>query len=218
VSKKDVEVLERYLIMNELASKTTTVGLVVGDYAILAADKRATAGAAVYHKAIRKIHRISDHSAVTISGLVADAQFLVENARFIARRYELQARKPIETRSLAEYLSLLLSIYLRIYPYLVQLLLGGYDSNGPSLYYIDLYGTLTREKYMATGSGSPIAFGVLESSYSDNMTLEEAKNLAVKAVLSAISRDGFSGEGVDVVVIGKDGMREETFQLRKTLL
>jgi proteasome beta subunit len=203
--------------MHELASKTTTVGLVVGNYTVLAADKRATAGTTVYHKATRKIHRISDHSAMTISGLVADAQFLVENARFIARRYELLVKKPIETRSLAEYLSLLLSIYLRAYPFLVQLLLGGYDSNGPALYYIDLYGTLTREKYMATGSGSPVAFGVLESHYSDTMTLEEAKKLAVKAVLSAISRDGFSGEGIDVVVISRDGVREETYSLRRTL-
>jgi proteasome beta subunit len=49
------------------------------------------------------------------------------------------------------------------------------------------------------------------------MTLEEAKKLAVKAVLSAISRDGFSGEGIDVVVISRDGVREETFSLRRTL-
>jgi len=202
--------------MSTLTSKTTTVGLVIGDYVVLAADKRATAGAAVYHKAVKKIHKISDYSAVTISGLVADTQFLVENARFIAKRYELQAKKPIETRILASYLSLLLSVYLRVYPFIVQLLLGGYDSSGPSLYYIDLYGTLTREKYMATGSGSPVALGVLESSYNDNITLEEAKKLAVRAVVSAISRDGFSGEGIDVVVIGRDGVREETIYLKKT--
>ncbi len=203
--------------MNSVESKTTTVGLVVGDTVILAADKRATAGTAVYHKAVKKILKINDYSAMTISGLVADAQFLVENARALSRRYELQLKKPIEIKSLANYLSLLLSIYLRAYPFLVQLLLGGYDSSGPSLYYLDLYGTLTREKYMSTGSGSPIALGVLESSYRDNMDLEEAKKLAVKAVISALSRDGFSGEGVDVVVINKDGMREESIQLRKAL-
>ena len=203
--------------MNTLASKTTTVGLVAGDYVILAADRRATAGPTVYHKAVKKIHLINNYSALTISGLVADAQFLVENARFIARRYELQMRKPIGIRNLAEYLSLLLSVYLRAYPFIVQLLLGGYDSKGPSLYYLDLYGTLTHEKYMATGSGSPVAFGVLESLYNDNMSLDEAKKLAVKAVVSAISRDGFSGEGVDVVVIGRDGVREETIILKKTL-
>ncbi|MCC6033924.1 MAG: proteasome subunit beta [Desulfurococcaceae archaeon] len=203
--------------MNNVESKTTTVGLVVGDTVILAADKRATAGTAVYHKTVKKILKINNYSAMTISGLVADAQFLVENARALSRRYELQLKKPIEIKSLANYLSLLLSIYLRAYPFLVQLLLGGYDSNGPSLYYLDLYGTLTREKYMSTGSGSPIALGVLESSYRENMDLEEAKKLAVKAVISALSRDGFSGEGVDVVVISKDGIREESIQLRKTL-
>jgi len=193
------------------------VGLVVGDTVILAADKRATAGTAVYHKAVKKILKINDYSAMTISGLVADTQFLVENARALSRRYELQLKKPIEIKSLANYLSLLLSIYLRAYPFLVQLLLGGYDSSGPSLYYLDLYGTLTREKYMSTGSGSPIALGVLESSYHENMDLEEAKKLAVKAVISALTRDGFSGEGVDVVVISRDGVREESIQLRKAV-
>lgn len=203
--------------MSSVESKTTTVGLVVGDTVILAADKRATAGTAVYHKAVKKILKINDYSAMTISGLVADTQFLVENARALSRRYELQLKKPIEIKSLANYLSLLLSIYLRAYPFLVQLLLGGYDSSGPSLYYLDLYGTLTREKYMSTGSGSPIALGVLESSYHENMDLEEAKKLAVKAVISALTRDGFSGEGVDVVVISRDGVREESIQLRKAV-
>jgi len=203
--------------VSSVESKTTTVGLVVGDTVILAADKRATAGTAVYHKAVKKILKINDYSAMTISGLVADTQFLVENARALSRRYELQLKKPIEIKSLANYLSLLLSIYLRAYPFLVQLLLGGYDSSGPSLYYLDLYGTLTREKYMSTGSGSPIALGVLESSYHENMDLEEAKKLAVKAVISALTRDGFSGEGVDVVVISRDGVREESIQLRKAV-
>ena len=201
-------------------SKTTTVRLVIKDYVVLAADKRATAGVAVYHKNVKKIARITDRAALTISGLVADAQFIVENAKYIVRDYEASTGKPITIKSLANALSTILSSYLRVYPFIVQLLLGGYDDvEGPALYYLDLYGTITREKYMATGSGSPVAFGVLEASYKPDMVLEEAVDLAVKAVTAALTRDGFSGEGVDVLVIGKGGVTlEKTIQIKKTLI
>ena len=199
-------------------SKTTTVGLVVRDHVVLAADKRATAGATVYHKQVKKIALVTDRAALTISGLVADAQFLIENARYYARRYEALVGKPISLASLASRLSLILSFYLRVYPFIVQLLLGGHDGNEPQLYYIDLYGTITREKYTATGSGSPVAYGVLESEYEDNMSVEEAADLAVKAVKAALMRDGFTGDGIDVLVIGRNGVvLEKTVPLKKTL-
>jgi len=106
-----------------------------------------------------------------------------------------------------------------VYKRQVQLLLGGYDDvEGPSLYYLDLYGTVTREKYMATGSGSPVAFGVLETGFKENMSVEEAVDLAVKAVNAALMRDGFTGEGIDVLVIGREGVvLEKTIQLKKTI-
>ncbi|ADV65570.1 proteasome subunit beta [Desulfurococcus mucosus] len=201
--------------MKKAESKTTTVGLVVGDYVVLAADKRATAGPMVYHKAVKKISRITDYAALTISGLVADAQYIVEYARFLARDYEAETGKPISVGALASRISLVLSVYLRYVPFIVQLLLGGRDHTGASLYYMDLYGSVTREKYMATGSGSPVAFGVLEQGYRSDLSLEEAKALAFKAVSSAIMRDGFTGEGVDVVVIGPQGYMEETIPLKR---
>ncbi len=199
-------------------SKTTTVGLVAGDHVVLAADKRATAGVGIYHKRVKKIHRVDDYVAMTISGLVADAEFLVEQARYIVKRYSVQLNKPITIRSLSNYLSLILNAYLRISPYIVQLLVGGYDREGANLYYLDLYGTISREKYMATGSGSPIAFGVLEHGYREDMDLDEAIDLAYRAVSTAVLRDGYSGEGVDIVVIGPDTYREETRLFKQSLV
>jgi len=206
------------LLSSGKVSKTTTVGLVAGGYVVLAADKRATAGFEIYHKRVRKIQRVDDYMALTISGLVADAQYIVEQARYIARSYRLEMGRPIKVSGLANSLSLILNSYLRIYPFLVQLLLGGYDDSGPSLYYIDLYGSLSREKYMATGSGSPIAFGVLEQGYSESLGLDEAIELAYRAVSTAIARDGYSGEGVDIVVIGPGVYREETRLFKQELV
>lgn len=206
--------------MNNGESRTTTVGLVIGDRVILAADKRATAGQMIYHKQVKKIAPITNYAAMTISGLVADAQFLIENARYIAREYELSTGRSISIRGLASSISTILSLYLRRSPFIVQLLLGGYDQyEGASLYYLDLYGTMTKENYMATGSGSPVAFGFLEANYRPDLDLDTAIDIAVKAVLVAQSRDGFSGEGVDVVVIGRRGIElEKTIELKKSFI
>lgn len=191
-------------------SRTTTVGLVVGDKVILAADKRASAGPLVAHKRVKKILRITDNVAMTISGLVADAQFLADNLAHVARSYEIDVGRPIKVSTLASFASLLLSAYLRYSPFVVQVLIGGVDAEGPSLYYVDLFGSISKEKYASTGSGSPVALGVLEQGYRDGMSLEEAKELAFNAVRTALQRDGFSGEGVDIVVISREGLVEET--------
>jgi len=191
-------------------SKTTTVGLVIKDYVVLAADKRATAGLYISHKKVEKIHKVTDYMAMTISGLVADAQVLVDEAKAIAKQYELLTGVKPSVKSIATYLSNILSSYLRLVPFIVQLLVGGYDTR-PRLYYVDLFGTLSEEKYMATGSGSPTAFGVLEKEYREDMSLDEAKELAKSAVKAALERDAWSGEGIDIVVIGKDLYKKETY-------
>jgi proteasome beta subunit len=62
-------------------------------------------------------------------------------------------------------------------------------------------GAITTEDFASSGSGSPIAYGVLESVYHKNITNEEAKEIATKAVAAAMERDPGSGNGIDVLVI-----------------
>jgi len=204
-------------MVKKTVSKTTTVGLIAGEYVVLAADKRATAGSMVAHNRVKKIQKIDDHAAMTISGLVADAQYIVEQARYISRKYSLDLGRPISIRSLASQISLILQAYLRMNPFIVQLIIGGYDTS-PHLFYVDLFGSLSEEKYMATGSGSPVAYGVLEAGYKDDLSLEEAKELAYRAVKAATERDSYSGEGVDIVIIGKDTYIEETRLFEKKVV
>jgi len=191
------------------ASKTTTVGIRLKDYVIIAADKRATAGTYVAHKKVEKIQRITDNMAMTISGLVADAQYLVNLAKAIVNYYELETGVKPSVKTIASYLANILSSYSRMVPFIVQLLLAGYGTR-PRLYYVDLFGTVSEEKYIATGSGSPIALGVLENNYREDLSIEEAKQLAISAVKAAVERDSWSGEGVDVVIIGRGVYSKET--------
>jgi len=124
----------------KLKTGTTTVGIVAKDAIVLAADRRASAGFYVAHKFVRKVVYITDTIAITTAGSVADLQFLYNLAKEIYH-YNKMTNRPITVKALANYLGLLLSTN-KYFPYEVQLLIGGYDSNGPSLYYLDLYGSV----------------------------------------------------------------------------
>ena len=199
-----------HIDIQKLLKGTTTVGLVTKDAVILAADKRATAGYYIAHKRVRKILRVDDRIAITTAGLVADAQMLVSWIQNEIKYYKLTLGRPISVKTVASILSLILHSS-RYFPYIVQLLVGGYDT-APRLYMLEFFGAITEEKYTATGSGSPIAIGVIEGEYNPEMNVEDAVQLAVKAVKSAMSRDSASGEGVDVVVITKDKYEERTIK------
>ncbi len=194
---------------------TTTVGLRLRDAVILAADRRATSGIYVAHKKTRKIIQVTDYMAVTTAGLVADAQVLADWLANHARYYQYTTKKRLSVRAAAEYLSAILHSS-RLFPYIVQLILGGYDTQ-PRLFNIDWFGSLTEEKYVATGSGSPTAIGVIEDQYHEEMTIDEAVELARRAVMSSIRRDTFTGNGVDIAIITKDGIKWRHYDIETKL-
>ncbi|GAB6945162.1 Ntn hydrolase family protein [Vulcanisaeta sp. JCM 14467] len=196
--------------INRLMTGTTTVGIVVNDGVVLATDRRVTAGYYIAHrKKGVKIWKIDNHVAATMSGAVADLQKVLDALTTTAMQYKVETGKPISIRALANYASLII-FSSRPYIYLVHMIFGGWDPDeGPVIYMLDFFGTLTREtEFMATGSGSPTAFGVLEDGYRKDMSIEDAVRLAVRAVRSAIYHDPGSGEGIDVVTITKEGYRE----------
>jgi proteasome beta subunit len=183
---------------------TTTVGFVFNGGVVLATDKRVTAGYYIAHKRGEKIWKIDSHVAATMSGGVADLQSLLALLTTRAREYRLAHGRPIPIRALVNYVSLVL-FYSRPYVYLVHSIIGGVDEDeGAVLYMTDWLGTVTKERYVATGSGSPYAKGVLEVGYREGMSLDEAVELAVRAVSAAIKNDPGSGEGIDVVAITRN--------------
>lgn len=192
-------------VLKKAFKGTTTVGLVARDFVVLAADRRATSGYFIASKRAKKILEIDDHVAVTIAGAVGDAQQLVDRLRAEAKIYKVINNEPMPVKSIATLSSLILFQYRPIL--VVQMLVGGVDKSGPSIYTVDWLGTVTREKYVATGSGTPFAIAILETEYSENMDENAAVKLAIKAVRVAIQRDPGSGEGVDAAVVRERGVK-----------
>lgn len=197
----------------EIKKGTTTVGIITSDGVVLAADKRATMGYLVAHKNVKKIHKLVGDIVITIAGGVGDAQMLIRYIKAEAKLYELKNQTKTSVRALSTLLAhILYSGKSQFFPYYVQFLLGGKDDNGFSLFVLGPDGAKLEDEFISTGSGSVFAYGVLQEHYSKAMKLDEAVKLAVKSVNVAIERDIATGEGIDVVVIDKDGSRELSAQ------
>ena len=195
-------------IMDQLKKGTTTVGLICKDSVVLASEKRATMGSFIASKAARKIYQVDDRMGLTTAGIVGDAQTLVRLVSVEARLYKTRRQEPMTVKAMTTLLSNVLNGQ-RMFPYLVQLLVGGIDRNGAHIYSVDPFGGNTDEREIAaTGSGSPIAYGVLEDKYSADMPLEEGVALATQALRSAMKRDSASGEEIEIVTITKDMYKE----------
>ena len=204
---------------DELTKKgTTTVGLVVKDGVALATDTRATAGYFVAHRKCKTLFPLADYAAITIAGRVADAQNIIDYLRANIRYYFMAWNRPMSIAAIARLAANLMFRWRGYFPYEAQLIIAGIDSQGPHIFNADLYGTLTEEKLLSTGSGSPIAYGIIESEYREDMGVEEAAKLAFKAVAMAIQRDIGSGDSIDVAYIKVgDRYRELTLEEKKPL-
>ncbi|WP_423793410.1 archaeal proteasome endopeptidase complex subunit beta [Methanocaldococcus indicus] len=188
---------------------TTTVGLIYKDGVILAADKRASMGNLIADKNAKKVHKIDDYLALTISGSVGDAQAIIRYLIAEARLYRMRAGRYLAPKNCATLLSNILHSS-RFYPYLTMLILGGYnlDENKGELFSIDPLGGFSEEyTFTATGSGSPVAYGVLEAEYKKDLPLDKAIKLAIKAIKAASERDTFTGNGISLAVINKEGVK-----------
>lgn len=192
-------------IQDKVLHGTTTVGIRTGEGVVLCADMRASAGYFIANNNTMKIQRIDAHAGLTLAGGVADAQNIVDVLRYHANMHRLRRGLPIPIRSLARLTSLLFHQN-RGYPFIADILVGGYDS-GPALYNIDMFGSVEPKQFVTTGSGSPVAYGVLEDECHDEMTMADAKRVALTAVKAAIVRNIGTGDGINVAVMDREGFR-----------
>ncbi len=181
---------------------TTIVGIKTKEGVILGSDRRASKGFFIGSKITQKIAKVDDTLAIAIAGQLSDAEYLIRVAKAERKLLELRRGFPLTVKESSRLIANLAYSGLKSYqPYFVELLVAGVDDNGAHIYAADMSGAITTEDFASSGSGSPIAYGVLESVYHKNVTNEEAKEIATKAVAAAMERDPGSGNGIDVLVI-----------------
>jgi proteasome beta subunit len=207
---------------NQLKTGTTTVGIVCKDGVILAADKRATAGNMIVDKRAQKVHLLSENFAVTIAGTVSDAQLLIKLIKAELKLKEVRSNKIPTTKEAANLLGGLLYSNIRrmsMIPGIAHFLMAGRDKESTHLYDLFPDGSVTEiEDFIASGSGSVFALGVLESNYNKEITVKEGVKLVTKAINTALQRDSASGNGIDVISITNKEIKQEYHSEVKTEL
>ncbi|MDR3223822.1 MAG: archaeal proteasome endopeptidase complex subunit beta [Methanobrevibacter sp.] len=182
---------------------TTTVGITCKDGVVFASERRASMGNLVAHKVAEKIFKIDNHLGATIAGSVADAQSLMKIISAEVSLYKMRNGENISVESA----SAISANILHSSPLYVQTLLGGIDGNGATIYSLDPAGGMVKDAFISTGSGSLFAYGVLEDRFREGLTVEEGIDVAIRSINSAMERDTFSGNGVLVAKITKDGFK-----------
>ncbi|MCD6372190.1 MAG: archaeal proteasome endopeptidase complex subunit beta [Thermococcus sp.] len=202
--------------MAEKLKGTTTVGIVCRGGVVLAADMRASLENMVLSDSVTKIFQIDDHLALAGAGSVGDILSLVRLLRAEAKLYRARAGREMSVKALATLTSNILHGN-RFMPYFGWFLVAGYDSK-PALYSIDMAGGITEDKFTAAGSGMEFAFSILEEGFKEGMSLEEGIRLALTAMKAATRRDVFTGGGVLLVSVTKDGYKEYSKEELEALL
>ncbi|ELZ98858.1 proteasome beta subunit [Haloferax mucosum ATCC BAA-1512] len=196
----------------ETKTGTTTVGIKTDEGVVLATDMRASLGPMVSSKDVQKVEEVHPTGALTIAGSVSAAQSLISSLRAEVRLYESRRGEDMSMQAL----STLVGNFLRTGGfYIVQPILGGVDDDGAHIYSIDPAGSILEEEYTVTGSGSQYALGVLEQEFSDDLSIDEAKQVATKAIRSAVERDLASGNGINIAVVTDEGVdiqRHQNFE------
>jgi len=214
IEQKEIQNQSSENYMNKLKTGTTTVGLICKDGVCLATDRRATMEFYIASKTAEKLHQIQPHVWMTIAGSVADAQYLIDIIKAETNLFQIEHNIKIPVIVAGNILRNIL--YQNKGYFEVGLILGGItESEGPKLYDIEGYGSIIPEKYCAVGSGAVYAIGVLEAKYKEDMSVEEGMKIAALAVRSALLRDIFSGNGIDVVGIKLDSFKREFFPIEQ---
>ena len=189
-----------------LRTGTTTIGIKCKDGIVLASDKQATAGLLVASKTAQKIFKLGDYVAATIAGGVADAQNVMDVMKAEINLFFFREGRRMPVKSIATVMSNML-FGARYYPYILQSIVGGYDT-GPQIFTLDPLGSrMEEETITATGSGSPVAYGVLEDAYRPELTVKEGLLVGLRAVHAAIIRDAATGYGFNLCGITKDACK-----------
>jgi proteasome beta subunit len=196
----------------EFMPGATVVGITYNGGVVLAAEKRVSFGNFVVNKNIKKTFPVTRHVGAACAGMVADMQVLVRQVEALAKIRKLETRRDIPPNSIAKLMSVIM-FERRYFPLLTQVIVGGVDGK-PQIFTLDPLGSVLPDEYAAVGTGAEMALGIMDAEFKANMTEEKAKDLAVRAIKSAIQRDAASGDGIDVLFVTRDGTKEETIPLR----
>lgn len=200
------------MVYERVFTGATAVGIKASEGIVVGAEKRISYGGFVLSKVGKKVFKIGDRMVMAAAGLFGDMQTInrIISAEIMFRE-RLTSRR-ISVRAAAKLLSAILYSY-KLMPFISEIIFAGYDEEGFHLYVLDPIGSLIEDDYAAVGTGASIAIGIIETGYRKDLSITDAEELCVKAIRAATSRDAVSGDGIDLAIVMKMGIKEKSLPL-----
>ncbi|KAJ2895276.1 Proteasome subunit beta type-5 [Coemansia aciculifera] len=188
----------------KIAHGTTTLAFKFKHGVMVATDSRATAGNVIASQTVKKVIEINPYLLGTMAGGAADCSFWERVLGMECRLYELRNKKRISVAAASKMLANLVFRYKGM-GLSMGTMVAGWDEKGPGLYYVDDNGQRVANDLFSVGSGSTYAYGVLDSHYKYDMEIEEARDVARRAIYHATHRDAYSGGVVRMYLVQETG-------------
>ncbi|KAI9892806.1 MAG: Proteasome subunit beta type-6 [Vezdaea aestivalis] len=220
----------------------STLGISGSDFTIIAGDTRSTSGYNINTRYAPKVFKIggSDsgegaHLILSVVGYSADGSALKERLDAVVKMYRYQHGKPMSVKACAQRLSTILYSK-RFFPYYVTAILGGLDEEGKgALYSYDPVGSYEREQCRAAGAAASLIMPFLDNQVNfknqyipgsgEGHALEPRKAEPLpRADVEQLVRDAFDGaverhievgDGLQMMIITKEGIEERFQPLKK---
>ncbi len=182
------------------------VGIKGKDFIIVGASKRSLYGPIIISERAALIRIFGDKVIVAFSGHIPDVQYMFRELSWFFQRERLNRERELSIEEVAKYTGLILFSF-RLFPNIAYGIIGGVDLDGRTrLYDLDPFGSILEENYVAAGISAEVAYGLLESSYREDMSLPEAKDLIVRTISSVARRNVLVGRFAEIAYIkARDG-------------
>lgn len=162
---------------------TLAIGIKANDGIVIAAEERPRK--LQINESPQKLFQVDHHIGIAAAGYIPDARNQVDDARFFSQSNKLVYDEPVDVETVAKHLADQAQHYTQYAgarPFGVALIIGGIDQQGPSLFLTDPSGTYIPYNAVAIGSNSDKVTEFLRKEYKDNITIDDAKILAVAAI------------------------------------
>ncbi|PSS11075.1 Proteasome subunit alpha type-4 like [Actinidia chinensis var. chinensis] len=172
--------------MEAIGNAGTAIGILSKDGVVLVGEKKVTSKLLQTSTSTEKMYKIDDHVACAVAGIMSDANILINTARVQAQRYTYAYQEPMPVEQLVQSLCDTKqgdTQFVGLRPFGVSFLFGGWDKNyGFQLYMSDPSGNYGGWKVAAIGANNQAAQSMLKQDYKDDITREEAVQLALKVL------------------------------------
>ncbi|NWI61351.1 PSB1 protein, partial [Calyptomena viridis] len=200
----------------------TVLAIAGEDFSVVASDTRLSEGYAIHCRDSPKCYKLTEQTVIGCTGFHGDCLTLTKIIEARLKMYKHSNNKTMTTGAIAAMLSTILYSR-RFFPYYVYNIIGGLDEEGKgAVYSFDPVGSYQRDSFKAGGSASAMLQPLLDIGFKNMqnvehlpLTLEKALQLVKDVFISAAERDVYTGDALKICIVTKDGIKEQTVQLRK---